>query len=705
MTISSRLFGTRVARRILSFFIVSAIVPVLVLAVISWVRVVDQLDAQARLRVREATEAMGQSAAERLQLIELDLRGIANAARAGQSLSESVANASVQSDRFALVEQRAFQELARVMSEDELAHIRRGGSVVSVESSAGQHNLVMVRAMDASDIDLGVMWAVLNPTAPWGLDVAGSLPMNMEFCAFAHGMIELYCSPPIAPYATTISSGLEPLIAGGAHSGTLDWRTQDGDHIAGYWPVFLKAVFETDEMTIVLSQSRASVLEAMRDFKLVFLFAVIMAIWVVLLISPILIRKSMDPLRRLQEGTRHIARKEFGQPVEIQSGDEFEELGESFNSMAKQLDRQFRTLESRSDIDRAILSTLKSDQIYETVLTRANHILACDSVSIAVPSSDNGDGDWSLISQRGNGERVDGVVHFTEEAAAQLDDGSRYAVARRGDALYDMIPANGTAGSMVLFPLFVKQELAGLIVARYAGSDPPSEDLQDGRQLSDQVAVALSNTHLVEELDELNWGALTALARAIDAKSSWTAGHSERVTQLSLAIARELGLDDEQYDVLHRGGLLHDIGKIGIPPEVLDKPGKLSEEEFKVMSAHTTIGASILEPMTAYANAIPIVLHHHEKWDGSGYPHGLSGENIPYLARLVAVADVFDALTSDRPYRSSWSLEKAVDVIKKDAGSHFDPAMVKPFVVLMEREPEQWGQKRERVQSVLERRA
>ena len=150
---------------------------------------------------------------------------------------------------------------------------------------------------------------------------------------------------------------------------------------------------------------------------------------------------------------------------------------------------------------------------------------------------------------------------------------------------------------------------------------------------------------------------------------------------------------------------MHDIGKIGIPAAILDKPGPLTPEEITMMRRHTEIGATILEPMVAYAHAIPIVLYHHERLDGNGYPHGLSGMEIPFLARLLAVADVFDALTSDRPYRASWPLDEAVSNIVTNAGSHFDPEMVEPFKALMMREPERWGQQRDRVQSLLERGA
>jgi len=200
------------------------------------------------------------------------------------------------------------------------------------------------------------------------------------------------------------------------------------------------------------------------------------------------------------------------------------------------------------------------------------------------------------------------------------------------------------------------------------------------------VAVAISNARLIEELDELNWGTLYALARAIDAKSNWTAGHSERVTEVALKIGQNMGLDQKKLDDLHRGGLLHDIGKIGIPPEILDKAGKLTEEEYQLMREHVRIGARILEPIEAYGAVIPVVLHHHEYYDGSGYPDGLKGEGIDLGARIFTVADHYDALISDRPYRAGLPREKVIGFIKEDSGTKFDPNVVKAFLEVMAQE-------------------
>jgi len=187
----------------------------------------------------------------------------------------------------------------------------------------------------------------------------------------------------------------------------------------------------------------------------------------------------------------------------------------------------------------------------------------------------------------------------------------------------------------------------------------------------------------VEALEQLDLGTLTALARAIDAKSTWTAGHSERVTNLALRIGHAIGLPAGDLRIMHRGGLLHDIGKIGTPPAILDKPGKLEPEEMQIMREHVKIGVRILEPIPCLREALPIVAQHHEWFDGSGYPAGLAGENISLHARIFAVADCYDAIVSDRPYRRGLSTEQALEILKQNSGTHFDPILVEVLTRLI----------------------
>jgi putative nucleotidyltransferase with HDIG domain len=181
---------------------------------------------------------------------------------------------------------------------------------------------------------------------------------------------------------------------------------------------------------------------------------------------------------------------------------------------------------------------------------------------------------------------------------------------------------------------------------------------------------------------------LNALARAIDAKSSWTAGHSERVTRLALALGEAMNLDEETLEDLRRGALLHDIGKIAIPRSILDKPGRLTEEEYKVICEHPARGARILEPIEAYAPIMPLVKQHHEWFNGAGYPDGLAGRDITLGARILAVADVYDALISERPYRQGMPHDRAITIIRDGKGTQFDPAVVDRFLQLPEAQRE-----------------
>lgn len=190
-----------------------------------------------------------------------------------------------------------------------------------------------------------------------------------------------------------------------------------------------------------------------------------------------------------------------------------------------------------------------------------------------------------------------------------------------------------------------------------------------------------------EELKQLYKDTVESLALAIDAKDRYTREHILRVQRIAVAIAEQMGLRGDALEGIKTGALLHDIGKLGIPEQILGKPGKLSDEEFEKIKAHPAIGSMILAPVHFPWPVTPIVRHHHERWDGSGYPDGLRGEQIPLGGRILAVADVYDALTSDRSYREGWPHQKACDYITGNAGTHFDPAVVAAFALVMEHQP------------------
>jgi putative nucleotidyltransferase with HDIG domain len=188
---------------------------------------------------------------------------------------------------------------------------------------------------------------------------------------------------------------------------------------------------------------------------------------------------------------------------------------------------------------------------------------------------------------------------------------------------------------------------------------------------------------LFVHVQQLYRGTLKALARAIDAKSEWTQGHSERVTRTAVRLARQLGLREAEIQVIDRGGQLHDIGKIGVPSTLLDKAGALTAEERKTIEAHAIIGERILEPIPGFEDVIPIVGQHHEWYDGGGYPRGLRGEEIHWYARILAVADSYDALRSDRPYRAAIIRQDVLEYIVSRSGTQFDPRVVEAFVKIV----------------------
>ncbi len=182
------------------------------------------------------------------------------------------------------------------------------------------------------------------------------------------------------------------------------------------------------------------------------------------------------------------------------------------------------------------------------------------------------------------------------------------------------------------------------------------------------------------ELKDAYRGTMESLRLAVDAKDSYTKNHSDRVSYYSVLIAKKLNLPESEIELIRDGGLFHDIGKIGIPDSILQKTTRLTDEEYDDIKNHPSIGAHILKPAKIFENIIPIVKHHHERYDGRGYPSSLKGEEIPLSARIVCVADSFDAMTSDRSYRPRFTLFKALEELERCKGSQFDPQLVDIFV-------------------------
>jgi putative nucleotidyltransferase with HDIG domain len=246
--------------------------------------------------------------------------------------------------------------------------------------------------------------------------------------------------------------------------------------------------------------------------------------------------------------------------------------------------------------------------------------------------------------------------------------------------------------SALSVPLVSKEHIIGVLNLRRMSSATSftQQNMSVVTAFASQLAMAIENAQLYSDLEGYFLGTITALAAAVDAKDPYTFGHSSEVTDATLAIAEEMGLDDKETETLRMAAILHDIGKIGIDGAILNKEGPLDEEERASINRHPIIGANILSSLDFLEDVVPIVLHHHERFDGTGYPDGIAGESIPLGARIITVADSYDAMTSDRTYRRAMPVAKALGELTSNVGSQFDPDVVAAFlrVIAHDGEPE-----------------
>lgn len=335
------------------------------------------------------------------------------------------------------------------------------------------------------------------------------------------------------------------------------------------------------------------------------------------------------------------------------------------------------------EINKSISSSLSHDQILETAVERIGWIIRCNFISILVQIK------GSLIVQLSRGTGV--LVPESFASGNRLIGGNIAQEAfesgenQQAEALADLAGlgqpdlALRQAGlqSLLAIPLISKENPMGvLLLGRSEDVRFGAEDVFAIEKIAAQVAVALENAKLYQELRELFISTVASLTNAIDAKSPWTWGHSERVMHLAVALSGELGLGEDATERIRLGALLHDIGKIGVIDALLDIKAPLTDSEVVPMRLHPEVGVAILEPIERLRDVLPGILHHHEWFDGTGYPRGLKGEEIPLEARVIAVADAYDAIISNRPYRGGAQGSEAREELHKFSGTQFDPAVV-----------------------------
>jgi len=363
-------------------------------------------------------------------------------------------------------------------------------------------------------------------------------------------------------------------------------------------------------------------------------------------------------------------------------------------ALNEQTERHLRQLATLNAIDRAISSSFDLRLTLALVLEHVTAQLGVDAASILL---------WNPQTQlleyaASRGFRTRAV----EQARIRLGESfaGRVALERQSVHIRDLpthakefvvteLVAEGFAEYYGI-PLIAKGNVVGVMQIFHHAPLPNDKEWFDFcTMLAGQAALAIDNARLFNDLQQANMelaraydATIEGWSRALDLRDKETEGHTQRVTELTLQLARAFGIRESDLSHVRRGALLHDIGKMGVPDSILLKPGTLTEAERAIMREHPRYAYELLLPIEYLRDALDIPYCHHEKWDGTGYPRGLQGEDIPFVARLFAVVDVYDALTSDRPYRPAWSKEQALAYLRDQAGKHFDPQVVEMFLKL-----------------------
>jgi putative nucleotidyltransferase with HDIG domain len=360
------------------------------------------------------------------------------------------------------------------------------------------------------------------------------------------------------------------------------------------------------------------------------------------------------------------------------------------------LNRKMQQLSALRSLDLAIVSGLDLHLLLSMFLDQVSTLLHVDATALLLlnPKTNllefvSGKGFYSSALQHTRlrlGESLAGKVAL-ERRLSHIPDLSQhktefirspYFAAERFVAYYGM-------------PLIAKGTVLGVLeIFQRSPLNPDADWLNFLKMLAGQAAIAIDSATMFKELQisnlELNIAydaTIEGLSRALDLRDKETEEHTRRVTDIALKLADKLGVQDSERIHVRRGAILHDIGKVAIPDQILFKPGPLIEEEWKIMRRHPDIAVQLLSPVTYLAPALDIPHWHHERWDGTGYPDRLRGDAIPFTARLFAFADVYDALTSNRPYRSAWRKQEALEYIREQSGKHFDPGIVPVFMELV----------------------
>ncbi len=358
---------------------------------------------------------------------------------------------------------------------------------------------------------------------------------------------------------------------------------------------------------------------------------------------------------------------------------------------ARTLKKKIAHITTVNEVGQGVVSTLDMKDLLNLVVSEITTTMQCEIVSIMLEDPETktlkieaaqglDDETIGTVALK-KGERISGWVAEHGEPVLVEDVEKDPRFARRSSEKY-------YTKSLISVPIKVKDRVTGVINANNKRSGQPflEDDLELLTELVSHISMAIENARLFDRLQTAHINTIKALAVAIDARDHYTKEHSEFVAGYAVAIAREMRFDKKEVEEIKLASQLHDIGKINIRDNILGKTGSLTEEEWKEIKLHTEKGAEILKPLAFLGKVIELVREHHEHYDGTGYPDGKAGDEIPVGARIIAVTDAYDAMVSDRPYRKTKTHEQAMEELKKHSGTQFDPDVVEAFLRVLKRQ-------------------
>ncbi len=348
------------------------------------------------------------------------------------------------------------------------------------------------------------------------------------------------------------------------------------------------------------------------------------------------------------------------------------------------------------EISNILNSTLNLNLLLQRIISEGRKALKVEGCSVILKDNKTGDLVFHTVSGKKSKELKKIKIPPGKGIAGWIIENRKPAIVN--DVTQDKRFYSGAdrrsgfkTRNLLGVPLFARDKLLGLIEAvnKKGGENFTESDMKFLMGIANQAGIAIQNAIFYKENRNLFISIIKTLINAVEAKDIYTRGHSERVTKYTILLAKELNLNGKELENIFLSALLHDIGKIGINEAILLKPGKLTPEEFEEIKKHPIIGERIMAPITALKDVLPGIRNHHERWDGRGYPDGLKGEDIPLAGRIIALADTFDAMTSDRPYRKALPVKVALEEIKRCAGSQFDPYIAEKFIKLVKRKKDE----------------